>query len=253
MKKLVIHKKIIEELIRLDNERIGMIVAWLILYNETGIQDEAPEKVAGVISKIQDIIKHNEDISEIRKKSGRKGGNPILLNQNFCLTKKRILLNQNDTNDGFCLTKNQVLDNQNEISDNIYNINNNIIDNNNILNNNKEKINKKESKKEKAEAELKKRAQKFYDSLIPYLDRYGKEMLRAFYDYWSEPNKSHSKMRFEQERTWDLGRRLARWDRNNTNKNYGTERKQSLDEKAAELINAYLNGSKDAGELSDLH
>jgi len=55
----------------------------------------------------------------------------------------------------------------------------------------------------------------FYNSLIPYLPTYGKEMLREFFDYWSETNKSQSKMRFELEKTWDAGRRLARWSNNN--------------------------------------
>lgn len=59
------------------------------------------------------------------------------------------------------------------------------------------------------------RAKNFYNSLIPYVSTYGKEMVREFYDYWSEPNKSYSKLRFEQEKTWDLCRRLARWSNNN--------------------------------------
>lgn len=41
------------------------------------------------------------------------------------------------------------------------------------------------------------------------------QMKQEFYDYWSEPNKSNTKMRFEQEKTWDLARRLNRWASNN--------------------------------------
>ncbi|MDR3266234.1 MAG: hypothetical protein LBT24_01510, partial [Tannerella sp.] len=41
--------------------------------------------------------------------------------------------------------------------------------------------------------------------------------------YWTEPNKSHSKMRFEMEKTWDLGRRLKRWSENETGFNKKTE------------------------------
>lgn len=59
----------------------------------------------------------------------------------------------------------------------------------------------------------------FYNSLVPYVSVYGKEMIRAFYDYWTEPNKSKTKMRFQMERTWDLERRLARWEKNNRNNN----------------------------------
>ena len=76
--------------------------------------------------------------------------------------------------------------------------------------------NKKESTKKKidaatAAARLNERKEDFYNSLIPYVTQYGKDMVRALFDYWSEPNKSNSKMRFELERTWDLARRLGTW------------------------------------------
>ncbi len=58
---------------------------------------------------------------------------------------------------------------------------------------------------------LRKRCYKFYDALVPYVATYGKDMVRKFYDYWTEPNKSKTKMRFELERTWDLKRRLNTW------------------------------------------
>ena len=62
-----------------------------------------------------------------------------------------------------------------------------------------------------AAARLKERKEDFYNTLIPFVAKYGKEMVRAFFDYWSEPNKSNSKMRYELERTWDLSRRLGTW------------------------------------------
>ena len=76
--------------------------------------------------------------------------------------------------------------------------------------------NKKESTKKKvdaatAAARLEGRKEDFYNSLIPFVTQYGKDMVRAFFDYWSEPNKSNSKMRYELERTWDLARRLGTW------------------------------------------
>ena len=39
-------------------------------------------------------------------------------------------------------------------------------------------------------------------------------MIREFYDYWSEPTRSGNKMRFEQQPTWELSRRLATWAKN---------------------------------------
>ena len=62
-----------------------------------------------------------------------------------------------------------------------------------------------------AKAATLKRRDDFYNSLIPYVERYGKEMIRAFFDYWSELNKSETKMRFETNKTWEVAKRLATW------------------------------------------
>lgn len=56
-----------------------------------------------------------------------------------------------------------------------------------------------------------KRKAKFIESVEPYVAIYGKEMTDAFISYWTEPNKSHTKMRHELERTWDVSRRLSTW------------------------------------------
>lgn len=57
------------------------------------------------------------------------------------------------------------------------------------------------------------RQKKFYDSLLPFLGKYDKHLLRDFYDYWSEPNRQNTKMKCELEKTWSLERRLATWKR----------------------------------------
>lgn len=41
------------------------------------------------------------------------------------------------------------------------------------------------------------------------------ELRVEFFEYWSEPDKKGRKMRFEMEKTWDLKRRLTRWQLNN--------------------------------------
>ncbi len=62
-----------------------------------------------------------------------------------------------------------------------------------------------------ARAATLKRKGEFYNTLIPYVERYGKEMVRSFFDYWSEMNKSQTKMRYEKQETWEVGLRLATW------------------------------------------
>lgn len=69
------------------------------------------------------------------------------------------------------------------------------------------------------ESKVEKRKTDFYNSLIPFLQQYPKELIRAFYDYWSELNKSRTKMRFEGEKTWETDKRLMTWA--NNEKKYG--------------------------------
>lgn len=67
------------------------------------------------------------------------------------------------------------------------------------------------AKKDAAKAATLSRKDSFYQSLVPFVGQYPKEMIRAFYDYWSELNKSGTKMRYELEKTWELPRRLVTW------------------------------------------
>ena len=53
----------------------------------------------------------------------------------------------------------------------------------------------------------------FYDSLIPHAERYSKELVREFFDYWSELNRLETKMRFEAEKAWEVEKRLAAWEK----------------------------------------
>ena len=51
----------------------------------------------------------------------------------------------------------------------------------------------------------------FYNSLLPYVDRYGAERIRKFYEYWVEPSQDCTTLRFETETNWNLEARLNRW------------------------------------------
>lgn len=55
------------------------------------------------------------------------------------------------------------------------------------------------------------RKKEFGVSLIPYTKQYGNDMIRSFFDYWSELNKSETKMRVDKQETWEIGKRLATW------------------------------------------
>ena len=60
--------------------------------------------------------------------------------------------------------------------------------------------------------DIEERKLKFAQTLEPFLNTYGKEMLNTFYHYWTEPDQTKKpKMRFEKEKFWDLNRRLVTW------------------------------------------
>lgn len=75
----------------------------------------------------------------------------------------------------------------------------------------------KELNKVNKDKEREARAKSFYESLVPHLEKYGKEMLREFYNYWSEWNRSHTKMKWELKETWEVSKRLATWAKRDDN------------------------------------
>lgn len=83
-------------------------------------------------------------------------------------------------------------------------------DNDNV-NDNKDNTPNGVSKKDAAKAATLKRKDEFGKTLVPFMEKYGKEMIRAFFNYWSELNKSETKMRYEMQKTWEIGKRLATW------------------------------------------
>lgn len=66
---------------------------------------------------------------------------------------------------------------------------------------------------------------KFASTLEVYLSQYGRDLLKDFYLYWTEPNKSNTKFRQELEKTWNLERRLNTWAKND--KNFNNNKKQN--------------------------
>lgn len=58
-----------------------------------------------------------------------------------------------------------------------------------------------------------------FDALIPFIEKYGKVMLREFFDYWTERSTDGKDiLRFQGEKFFDLSRRLATWKKNDDEK-----------------------------------
>lgn len=66
-------------------------------------------------------------------------------------------------------------------------------------------------KESKVNESIEVRRKEFLASCEAYNEKYSKETIQNFFHYWSEPNKSNTKMKFELQQTWELSRRLNTW------------------------------------------
>ena len=80
----------------------------------------------------------------------------------------------------------------------------------------------------------------FRETLLPYEGKYGAEMLEEFYIYWSEPTKDGKRMRYELNKTWSVGGRLATWYRHQTeHKQFATPlQRKMMDDQAIDIQRA---------------
>lgn len=81
---------------------------------------------------------------------------------------------------------------------------------------------------------------KFAESLFEY--DYPDFLKNEFIDYWTEPNQSNTKMRFELQKTWSSERRLNTWAKNSKNFNKQNNGKQLNNGPTEEGLRAFING-----------
>ena len=150
------------------------------------------------------LIKPQLDANWRRYENGCKGGAPVGSRNNPSGRRG----NQPRTNQE--LTKNKRNDNDND-NDNV-----NVDNKESTIVPKKDELSlpAKSSMKQKQEAMLKHKAE-FKEELSKFVGLYSSEMLNDFFSYWTEPNRSHTKMLFETKQTWDTSRRLSRWEKNN--------------------------------------
>lgn len=77
---------------------------------------------------------------------------------------------------------------------------------------------------------------KFAHTLKPFVDLYGKEMIRSFYEYWTEHGEKDLKFRMEKEKSFGVERRLKTWSTNNYNKKPQTN--EELNNHTTEIRNS---------------
>lgn len=94
-----------------------------------------------------------------------------------------------------------------------------------------EEVQEKEKVQEKVELIINREAE-FKNSLQPFLEEFGSNTLNDFYLYWTEKKPKGKKMLFEMQKTFDVKRRLIRWNKNN----FGNKEKSSAKKEDAALI-----------------
>ena len=139
---------------------------------------------------IKPILAKGEELSRIRANAGQAGGlhgkgvSRNVGNDNAKANKSKSKANQKQNNSGI------------GIGEGI-----------GIIKENTDVSKKNDFSLDKAREDLK-------SSIKPYVDKYGNDMCNDFFEYWSEPTQNGKKMRYQLEKTWEIGRRLARWNHN---------------------------------------
>lgn len=60
---------------------------------------------------------------------------------------------------------------------------------------------------------LPERKENFRLTLLPFIEKYGANMINRFYKHWTETTVKGTRMRFEKQDTWSLAGRLATWSK----------------------------------------
>lgn len=188
----VFYRSWLEAVKNLPREIQGEVLTAIIEYGLDGVTTGSLKPIT---SAMLAMVKPQIDANNKRLENGLKGGRPRKIeteaepNNNQVITKEKPNNNQTETkrNQTEPKEKDKVKDIQKETTTNVV------------------------AKKDAAKAATLSRKEEFYNSLIPYVEMYGKDMVRDFFDYWSEMNKSETKMRFEQQPTWEISKRLSTW------------------------------------------
>ena len=86
----------------------------------------------------------------------------------------------------------------------------------------------KEEKKKNAYASLKERREQFWNSLLPFGDRYGSETLQSFYAHWIKRDRATGIMDFESDPKFELEVALHEWHLNRQLFKKGSGRRGSV-------------------------
>lgn len=192
----VFYRSWFEAVKNLPREMQGEVLTAIIEY---GLNGETTGSLKPITSAMLAMVKPQIDANNKRMENGSKGGRPCKATSAEEQSCNQVVTEQ-EPNNNQTKTKPKPNNNQTEPKEK-------------DKEEDKEKENSTsvESKKDAAKAATLLRKGTFYQTLVPYVGQYTKEMIRSFFDYWSELNRSGTKMRYELEKTWELSKRLATW------------------------------------------
>lgn len=155
---------------------------------EYSLYGKETENLKPIARSVFTLMKPQIDVNNKRFENGKRGGRPK--------SEDKPKGNQNETKDEPKNNQKITKDEPNvNVNDNVYTENTT-----NVV-----------SKKDAAKAATLKRKEEFRASLSEFENSYHASTLSAFFNYWSELNKSGTKMLFEMKPTWELSKRLATW------------------------------------------
>ena len=208
---IIFYKSHFDNIKDLNNDELGQIFRACMTGDTGAMAPHVKMAYNFIVSQIRRDEEKYANIVEKRRAAGRKGG----------IAKGKRNENQDDEEIANQANANFAKQKQANQANESININSNINNNNNININTKTNSNEFDINRESIESgctavavplpSLEANRDKFISSLTPYLDRYPQQMLDDFADYWTEPNKSRTRMRYQLEKTWDTARRLATW------------------------------------------
>jgi hypothetical protein len=103
--------------------------------------------------------------------------------------------------------------------------------------------------------DLQRRKQEFQNQLKGHLSFYGPQIIDSFFNYWSEPNRSETKMKFELQQTFNIAMRLSTWQKNESkfsnNKTQNGTKKPNADDLLEQQRNSILKGFHDDITIND--
>lgn len=83
------------------------------------------------------------------------------------------------------------------------------------------------------------RKKAFTEALRPYLEKYGRDMLNDFFQYWTQSGENDAKMYFEKQKTFQIPNRLALWhSKNKNNIRNGNHKQSAAERQRADLASA---------------